>query len=36
MAPAAEVIEPWKDTPEHLAAATEQVRAWLAARAQEG
>lgn len=36
MAPEAEVIEPWKDTPEHLAAATEQVRLWLHSRADTG
>lgn len=29
MAPNAEVIEPWKDTPERISAATERVRVWL-------
>jgi pimeloyl-ACP methyl ester carboxylesterase len=29
LAPAAEVVEPWKDTPAHLAEATEAVRRFL-------
>ena len=29
MAPNAEIIEPWKDTPEHIDAATASVRQWL-------
>lgn len=29
LAPDAEVIEPWKDSPEHIADATEGVRRWL-------
>lgn len=29
MAPNAEIIEPWKDTPEHTDAATASVRQWL-------
>ena len=29
MAPHAEIIEPWKDTPEHIEAATASVRRWL-------
>jgi pimeloyl-ACP methyl ester carboxylesterase len=33
MAPDAEVIEPWKDTPENVALATERVRLWLHSRA---
>jgi pimeloyl-ACP methyl ester carboxylesterase len=33
MAPQAEVLEPWKDTPERIAQATEAVRAFLVGRA---
>jgi pimeloyl-ACP methyl ester carboxylesterase len=29
LAPAAEVVEPWKDSPEHVAEATEKVRRFL-------
>lgn len=29
LAPASEVLEPWKDTPEHVAAATDAVRRYL-------
>ena len=29
MAPKAETIEPWKDTPENIATATDRVRTWL-------
>lgn len=29
MAPKAEIIEPWKDTPEHIERATARVRQWL-------
>lgn len=33
LAPDARVVEPWKDTPEHVAAATEEVRRFLAGHA---
>ena len=33
MAPAAQLLEPWKDTPEHIASATESVRRFLRAEA---
>ena len=33
LAPRAEVLEPWKDTPEHIAQATERVRTYLLAHA---
>lgn len=29
LAPKAEIVEPWKDTPEHIARATDAVRSWL-------
>ncbi|MDA8045211.1 MAG: alpha/beta hydrolase [Actinomycetota bacterium] len=36
LAPDARVLEPWKDTPEHIAAATEQVRRFLVEHAAAG
>lgn len=33
LAPRAEVVEPWKDTPEHIAEATEKARRFLLAHA---
>ena len=29
LAPGAELLEPWKDSPEHLAEATDAVRSFL-------